>query len=235
MVLLKCSQGTYLNHFLCPSVFLLVSLFYLLHSSPVPGRSVVSTLCLQSVHALKSVLPKILGDSSLPFSAKGNGSVCSSLPCFPLHTFLNICLHLRGFPADQLFSSLGRCGHLVTWFDVSFNMFNVAYLSDVVQCPFLRLFPGPNTKSTTFYICWSVIYGLYTVSPFLLSTPISTHLSLCLHLETDIMDQMDCLCLLPSIQSSSEMYLDHFWIQYVWLIMWQKVQMLTSARIQLCV
>lgn len=165
---------------------------------------------LSSVYALKSVLPKfweMKNSSSLSFSVRKNGSFCFSLPCCPKCSSQS-----KRFPIRPIIQfsgkmwSLGYC--LMFLFTFIASLSSRVYL---IHCSmsswccsmFLRLFPSPNIKSTTFYVCWSV-RSLYCIllSPFLFST----HLSFRLHLETDIMDQMDSRSVLTYFQSSSEMY-----------------------------
>lgn len=127
LVLLKCSQGTYLNHFLCPAVS-----FSFSNCTTIPGHSVVSTLYLQSmalncVYSKKCSSKMMAGVSCCFFPSPSsllhpsvflkNGSFCFSLLSFALHTFLNVQLSPRCFSAVQLFSSQAKCGHLIM-FDV---------------------------------------------------------------------------------------------------------------------
>lgn len=121
---------------------------------PVAGRCVAATPCLQSVAVICASSDKCASRNPgrwetllCPFLLKQirNVRVRSSL-----HTSLNIRLHLWAFPADQLFCSLGKCGHLVI-FDVSFTRSTCSALH---IC--LRLFPGPKLYNIFHAFIWTL-------------------------------------------------------------------------------
>lgn len=156
---MNCSQGTYLNHFLCPPVFLLV---------------IFSLLTAQQYHAavngsqlrnLKSALlkrwEKLFFSSAALFRKKWQFFVPLSTPFLSIHS--------------QMFDSVLEVSNyslvLVT-FDLSFQTqshisasaifiwFKVARSIDAVQRLFLRwFFSSPKKrKSINVSVCWSVKY-----------------------------------------------------------------------------